>query len=86
MVFLIFFLGALVWLVLGEVRSRCFLVVCMGSSTGVGGGWCPPEIMNEEVREMLAKLMFSEEQTRKLFTTDSVSLKAVGREAWDVGK
>lgn len=50
--------------------------------TGEGGGWCPSNIMNEEVREMLAKLKLSKEETKKLFTMDSISLEAVGWEAW----
>lgn len=52
----------------------------------VGVGWCPPNIMDEEVKEMLAKLKFSEEDTKKLFTMDSISPKAEGWEAWVVGK
>lgn len=42
--------------------------------------------MDEEVREMLAKLKFSDEEARKLFTLDFISREARGWEAWGVGK
>lgn len=42
--------------------------------------------MDEDVREMLAKLKFSNEEARKLFTLDSVSTEEGGWEAWVVRK
>lgn len=42
--------------------------------------------MDEEVGEMLVKLKFSDEETRKLFSLDSEVVKSGVWEAWAVGK
>lgn len=42
--------------------------------------------MDNEVKEMLSRLKFSEEESRKIFTDNSGNSYLKGWEAWAVGK
>lgn len=50
----------------------------------VSSGWGTLVTMDEEVREMLARLKFSDEEARKIFTLNSSSTEANEWEAWAV--
>lgn len=69
--------------VLGDLRCGCsWLCVGVLFSLGVEEA----ATMDKEVREMVARLKFSEEESKKIFSQNKLESNLQGWEAWAVGK